>query len=281
MPNLGVVMGCWEGTGTTGTSIGDVKGYTFNIDPNVLQDVSIDGITLSQGGVVKTTLDIEVNRPVKTFLTGMLRTSSGTSVTTAKEFTVGSQTGRVYVVGCQPAGFTYGVTQDQIPHCTLRYWGLMATEVTTGTHVQPTQAGGVSDGWHNFVALLGTTTGTGVDYGVQSFEIALNTNPQWYTDISSVKTSAQKRIPTAVLLGAQDWTLTMDCTTKISHTVAKLTADDIVSDFSFTGDGGDIDFALASMPTPAEPWEIRGPNDLVVWRYQFKKPSHFAASIVA
>jgi len=283
MPNLGNVFGCWEGSGTnTGTTIGDVKGVTFTVDPGILEDVSIDGVTLLQGGLVKTTFEIDVNRPVKSFLTSMVRTSSGTTAVTAKVLTVAQQTGYVWVAGCQPSGFTYGAGVDAIPHCRLGYWGLMPTESTTGTHTQPTQTGGISDGWEDFLCLIGTSSsGTGTDYGVQSFEITLNTNPMWYSDISSAKTSAQKRIPTQILLGAQEWTLTVDCTTKISHSVASLTADHIATDFTFWADAADIDFKLPSLPTPPEPWEIRGPNDLALWRYQFRTMSQFGTNIVA
>ena len=280
MPDLGVVLTCFEGTGTTGTTIGDVKaGGNFTVDPAVINDISIDGMTVSQGGMVKTTFEIEVLRPVKTYLTAMLRGNAASAVA-AKEFTVGKSDGRVYVVGCKPSGFTYGAGVDQIPRTRLGYWGLTPTEVASGATLQPTAAGGVSDGWSGFSVLLGTTTGTGVNYGVQSFELTLNTNPLWYGELSA-KTAGVKRIPTAVLLGQQDWSLTLDCATKITHTVAKLTADAIATDFSFTADAADIDFTLGGMPTPAEPWEMKGPGELVTWRYQFNVPSKWGTAIVA
>ena len=278
MGRTGMVQRCYITSGAA--AMGNVQGGSLDIDPNILRGISIDGVEVNHGGLVKTVLEVDLHQPLKTLMTAMLR-SAGTDTVSAQSFIVGTEGGYRTVAGAQPSGFTYSCSVDAIPECRVGYWAITPSETVadqSGTPQPAIGATGINDEWSKIDVLVGTANGTGVDYECQRFEVTLNTNPIWHTSLDSRSTDS-KRLPTAVYLGLQEWTVRLDCAERIPESVGLAIADSIATNLAVTIDGGgsgstSIDFDLNSLPSPKEPTELVGPNDVPIWRYEWTKSTN-------
>lgn len=244
-----------------GTAIGDVRGGELVIDPNVQAEAAIGGQASAQGGMVQTTLRVDLLEPVKSYLTGIPRSTAATQ-STNYDLECGTVDGDYNLTKMQAAGFSYEVSQDQpIPRVSIDYWAALIGEADTGS----AQAGssGLTDCMSDFDVDV-----DGSDYECQRFAVSLATNPQWYRSLDAKGTN--KRFPDAVILGTEAWTVTLDLAKKLPVSVTSIIADTIDQDIDIVITGTGITFTLSSLLTPRERGPFVADNNLVIWTYDFQ-----------
>lgn len=245
-----------------GTSIGDVRGGELVIDPNVQIEPALGGNASSQGGVIAVTTRVDLLEPVKTYLSGMLRATASTQ-TTNLDFECGTTDGDYNLTLVQPAGFSYEVSNDRpIPRCTLEYWAARIAEASTGS-AQIGSAGNTSCFSDFDVAIDGS------DYFCTRFAVGMRTNPRLFRTLDT-KSASSKRFPDAVILGSEQWTLSLDLAKKLPVATSSIIADSIDQDIDVIITGSSLTFTLSSLQTPRERGPFAGPNEIVLWRYDFQ-----------
>ena len=117
------------------------------------------------------------------------------------------------------------------------------------------------------------------DYYCQGFQLRLKTNPMWFTTLDS-RASGSKRKPVKVLLGKEDWTLTLDCAARVPAASSSIVADSITTDLGIVIAGSGVTFTLSGFNSPSERGPFEGDSGLVIWRYTFTSNKDFGSVAV-
>lgn len=244
-----------------GVAIGDIRGGELAIDPNVQIEGAIGGQASSQGGIIATTVRVDLLEPVKAYLTGIPRATASTA-STAYDFECGTTDGDYNLTKVQAAGFSYEVSNDRpIPRVSIDYWAAKVAEAATGS-AQAASAG-LTDCFSDF-----SITIDALDYLCTRFAISMRANPRWFRAFGA-KGSGNKRFPDIVLLGQEQWALSLDLAKKIPVASSSLLADSIDQDIDVIITGAGITFTLSGLQTPRERGPFQGAGDLVLWTYDF------------
>jgi len=246
----------------SGTALGDVQGGELVIDPNTQIEGAIGGQASAQGGMIGITARLDLLEPVVTYLTGMPRATASTQ-STAYDFECGTTDGDYNLTRVQPAGLSYEVSQDRpIPRCTLEYMAALIAEGSTGS-AQAASAG-LTDCMSDFDVAI-----DGSDYGCQRFAIRLTNNPRPYRTLDAKSTNA-KRFPDAILLGPDQWSVTLDLAKKLPVASSSIIADEIDTDIDVVITGKGVVFTLSDLCSGRERGPFQGDSGLVIWTYELQ-----------
>ena len=251
----------------SGVAIGDVQGGELTIDPNVQIESAIGGQASAQGGLIAVTARVQLLEPVKAYLTGIPRSTASTQ-STNYDFECGTTDGDYNLTKVQPVGFSYEASAEgRIPRCSIDYWAALIAEASTGS--PQAASAGLTDCWSDFDVAVDAT-----DYMCQRFAISMRANPRWFRTLKA-KTTNFKRFPDAVLLGTQQWNLSLDCAKKMPVAASKIIADAIDQDIDVIITGAGVTFTLSGLQTPRERGPFQGDNNLVIWTYDFQSLTGF------
>jgi hypothetical protein len=260
-----------------GVALGGPRGGELTIDPNVELVAGVGGQSAAQGGVIATTLRVDLFNPVKSYLTGMPRASVSTQ-STNYDFEVGVSDGSWNLTKIQPAGFNFGFTANPaaMPTWTLNYWAALAAESASGA-AQAANAGTVTDCGTDFVVTVDT-----LDAYCVGGTVALNTNPSWFR-AANTKSAGYKRFPDAVLLGGGGdvWSCHLDCAKRILETTTDNFADTIDYGIEVKITGSTVSFTLSNLCSPRETTPFPTDDGPVIWGYDFVSLPGFGKGLVS
>lgn len=244
---------------------GYVTGGNYDIPQAINPTNAIAMLRSVHGGLIVPTCSIEVHQPVLARLSEMIRASSTSSVASAT-VVVGNQDTEWTLSSAQPSGFTARCAVGEPLTATLGYQAALAAPTTTGD-TQETLGTAITDLWYEIDCKISSTAQslTNQRYHCQSFDITLNTNPIPYGHCDTK--SSSKRFPTAILLGAQDVTLSLTLAKQLPTAGVIADAYDVDMDIVITGP--DVVFTFSDLCQPDHSEGIMGDGGLVTYTYNF------------
>ena len=250
---------------------GVVVGGKYEVNARLRTASGIGGKKVTRGGVVAARVVVELEEPLKTIMSGMLRAVPATKVT-AKAFQFGNQDGEWTYTDCQPGGFTAKCGVEESFRVAAEFWAKTPSQTTAG-RTQDAVSGGITANWSDFDVLVDAT-----DYACQRFELRLKTTPFVHSTLDS-RSSGTKRLPVEVLLGTQQVELTLDCAKQLPAASSSLLADSVDTDIDIVLAGTGVTFTLTGLNTPVETGPFENESGLLVWRYRFTDTDWAALSI--
>ena len=246
---------------STYTAPGIVVGGQYKIDNNIRWSRGVAGQSVPRAGIARARCSAVLVEPLKALMSGMVRATPASTVT-AKSFSFGNQDGEWTYTDCQPGGFIAQCEVAKPFTVQADLWAKTPAQTETGDS-QEAVSGGITDKWSDFDVLIDAA-----DYGVQSFKLALLTNPFLYSTLDA-RSADSKRLPVEVLLGVQDVILELECAKQISAAGSSIIADDIDEDIDIVIAGTGVTFTMSGLATPREIGPYENEQKLLVWKYKF------------
>ncbi len=263
-PYRGTVQYCMDyvaGTPPTVTAFGIVREGGYAINPNIELYTGIGGQAKAEGGIVESRVGAVCVEPLKTWISGALR-SSVTNVVPAKTLVFGNSDQEWTLTGCQPDTMKVTWAVNEPLTVGWEWLGLEPSQTEVGD-TQEAVTGGVTDPWSEADVLIATA-----DYDCQRFEFTLKNNAAYHSSLD-LRSDGSKRLPVGIRLGRPQFAIRFECRKQIAAATLGLVADSIVTNLGASVTATGITFTFSDLHCTREPSKFEDDDGFISWHYHF------------